>query len=246
MTHNTALRRHGSIEPKGRGVIVPGYHPAVRDSRSIFSSRVFAPDEVQRCLKTGQQSRKIGAVVAKGPHRGWPIFTLTLEERATCPRSCSQWQHCFGNNMQAAERIQHGDDLTAALTFELHELARQHPAGFMVRLHVLGDFYSAEYAEFWHDMLRALPALHIFGFTAHAPDSPTGLIITGMAQDFGWERAAIRFSGASGRLHAARVLEVGEQDPDAILCPAQTGTADCCATCMLCIHSPRSIAFRRH
>lgn len=35
-------------------------------------------------------------------------------------------------------------------------------------------------------------------------------------------------------------------DPDAILCPAQTGATDCCATCVLCWQSERSIAFRPH
>ena len=38
----------------------------------------------------------------------------------------------------------------------------------------------------------------------------------------------------------------GETDPDAILCPAQTGATDCCATCALCWQSLRSIAFRPH
>jgi hypothetical protein len=49
------------------------------------SSRVYAPDEIDRLLKDGHQSRKIGKIIAKGHRRGWPIFTLTLEERATCP-----------------------------------------------------------------------------------------------------------------------------------------------------------------
>jgi hypothetical protein len=79
--------------------------PAYRSGRSIFPSRVFDPDEVQRVLKDGHQSRKIGKFVTKGPRRGWPLFTLTLEERATCPRSCKAWAFCYGNNMQAAERI---------------------------------------------------------------------------------------------------------------------------------------------
>ena len=34
--------------------------------------------------------------------------------------------------------------------------------------------------------------------------------------------------------------------PLAIICPAQTGATDCCATCALCWNSVRSIAFRRH
>jgi hypothetical protein len=80
----------------------------------LFQPRVRS-DEVQRVLKDGHQSRKIGKFVTKGKMRGFPIFTLTLEERATCPRSCLQWATCFGNNMQAAERIVAGPELEAAL-----------------------------------------------------------------------------------------------------------------------------------
>ena len=248
----TMLRRFGSIEPSGRGVVLPGYHPAVRAGNTLFPSRVFAPDELGRVLKTGQQSRKIGAFVTKGGRRGWPIFTLTLEERATCPApqadgsGCSEWQHCYGNNMQAAERVVHGDGLIAALTLELAGLAAKHPTGFMVRLHVLGDFYSAAYVHFWGAALAAIPALHLFGFTAHSPSSEIGRAVSRLALDHGWGRAAIRFSGAPHELRAARVIEAGEVDSGAVLCPAQTGAAECCATCALCWNSERTIAFRRH
>src|SRR5690606_6120577 len=87
----TTMRRHGSIEPSGRGVVLSALSPAFKYGRSIFPSRVYDPDEVARVLKSGHQSRKIGAFVAKGPRRGWPIYTLTLEERATCPRNCREW-----------------------------------------------------------------------------------------------------------------------------------------------------------
>jgi hypothetical protein len=81
--------------------------------------RVFDPDEVKRVLKDGHQSRKIGKTAMKGPRRGWPIFTLTLEERATCPRTCAAWAFCYGNAMQAAERIVAGAELEQALWDEL-------------------------------------------------------------------------------------------------------------------------------
>lgn len=243
---STMLRRHGTIKPSGRGVTIGALHQAFRGGRSIFPSRVFDPDEVGRVLKTGHQSRKIGAVVTKGARAGWPVFTLTLEERASCPRSCTEWGRCYGNNMQAAERIVHGEPLIAALAGELAALADRHPGGFMVRLHVLGDFWSIDYVEFWAAKLVAYPALHLFGFTAHDPASPIGRAVAAMILDAGWARAAIRFSGAAGNLHAARVLSAGERDAEAILCPAQTGATECCATCALCWHSQRSIAFRGH
>jgi len=88
MRHDSTLRRHATIEPTGAGVTIGALHPAYRSGRTIFPSRVFDADEVQHILKSGHQNRKIGRDVRKGPRRGWPIYMLTLEERATCPRSC--------------------------------------------------------------------------------------------------------------------------------------------------------------
>ena len=245
-TAPSMMRRHGTIEPKGRGVVLPSFHPAARGARSIFPSRVFDPDEVQRVLKSGHQSRKIGAFASKGPRKGWPIFTLTLEERATCPRSCREWLRCYGNNMQAAERISPGEDLEARIYLEVKALAARHPAGFIVRLHVLGDFYSERYVALWGALLALCPSLHLFGFTAHEPTSTIGRAVALLAADYGWERAAIRFSGQPHEDRAARTVEPGERDPDGILCPAQTGATDCCGTCGLCWQSQRSIVFGRH
>ncbi|MBL4641563.1 MAG: hypothetical protein JKX86_07050 [Verrucomicrobiales bacterium] len=246
MVRGSSLRRHGTIKPSGRGVVLRAFDPAARGGRTIFPSRVFDADEVQRALKSGHQSRKIGAVVTKGPRKGWPIFTLTLEERATCPRSCRHWLDCYGNNMQAAERMVGGAELEAMIEAELRALDQAHPEGFLVRLHVLGDFYSIEYVEFWQRMLEELPALHVFGFTAHDPASAIGRAVSLVAFDCGWERFAMRFSGAPHELRAARVVEPGARDHDAVMCPAQTGATDCCATCTLCWQSERSIAFGRH
>ncbi|MGX7896874.1 GP88 family protein [Tsuneonella sp. HG222] len=244
------LRRHGSIAPSGRGVVLPVFHPAARGGRSLFPSRVFAPDEVGRVLKSGHQSRKIGAFVTKGPRKGWPIYTLTLEERATCPRSCTEWLHCYGNNMQAAERIEATGQMEGvtgtALIGEVRALAERHPGGFVVRLHVLGDFPSERYVALWRMLLDEVPALHLFGFTAHPPTSPIGRAVALLAADFGWSRAAFRFSGQPHEARAARVVAAGDPVQDGVLCPAQTGATDCCGTCGLCWQSERSIVFRRH
>jgi hypothetical protein len=243
----SALRRHrtthGRVAHGHMPVVLGQLDPAYRTGRSIFPSRVFDPDEVKRVLKDGHQSRKIGKTVAKGPRRGWPIFTLTLEERATCPRTCKAWAFCYGNNMQAAERIVAGAGLLEALALELETLQGQHPRGFMVRLHVLGDFYSLDYVRFWTWALDRFPALHVFGFTAHDRDSQIGSLLYAIAVAE-WERFAIRFSGLDGPMFGSQL--VPDVDPKAIPCPAQTEATDCCATCGLCWHSQRSIAFDRH
>jgi hypothetical protein len=123
MVAAATLRRHKTTHGRqAHGhmpVMLGALDPAYRTGRSIFPSRVFDPDEVQRVLKDGHQSRKIGKFVTKGPRRGWPLFTLTLEERATCPRNCKAWAFCYGNNMQAAERLTAGPALEEALWNEL-------------------------------------------------------------------------------------------------------------------------------
>jgi hypothetical protein len=225
-------------------IMLGALDPAYRYGRTLFPSRVFDPSEVARVLKDGHQSRKIGKFVTKGPRRGWPLFTLTLEERATCPRSCKAWAFCYGNNMQAAERITPGAELEAALWRELNTLQTQHPGGFMVRLHVLGDFYSTAYVQLWADALDTFPALHVFGFTAHDPAlTEIGAMLMRMATR-DWERFAIRFSGLDGPTLGSQLMP--DTHPQAIQCPAQTNATDCCGTCGLCWHSKRSIAFARH
>lgn len=243
MKHNFSLRRHPSIVPSGAGMAIGALHPAYRSGRSIFPSRVFDPDEVKRVLKTGDQSRKIGKLVMKGHRKGWPIYTLTLEERATCPRSCEAWGFCYGNAMQAAERITPGAALEEALHSELAALQAKHPAGFLVRLHVLGDFYSVDYVRFWAAALEQFPALHVFGFTARLPGTEIGEEVWQIAGNY-WDRFAVRFSGMRGELWASQIDEAA--DPMAIACPAQTGATDCCATCALCWATNRTISFKRH
>jgi hypothetical protein len=246
MVAASSLRRHKTTHGRGRmgQIMLSELHPASRSGRTIFASRVFDPAEVQRVLKTGHQSRKIGKVVTKGARRGWPIFTLTLEERATCPRTCKAWAMCFGNNMQAAERIVAGPELEVALWRELIALQRQHPRGFMIRLHVLGDFYSLGYVRLWKRALAEFPALHVFGFTARDRDQdPIGALLWRMA-NADWGRFAMRFSGLDAPMLGSQLMP--DQHAAAIPCPAQRRDEICCASCMLCIHSKRSIAFARH
>ena len=242
------LRRFATSTPSGNGITLSAIHPAYRHGRTLFPSRVFDPDEMPRVLKSGLHSRKIGKTVMKGRLKGAPIFTLTLEERATCPRSCEAWAICYGNNMQAAERITPGPALEQSLWGELENMQEDYPGGFLVRLHVLGDFYSVDYVEMWGRALAAFPALHIFGYTARLPGTPIGDAIERLAEG-DWGRFAIRFSGRDAPLKSA---VLGDHRADshpaggAIICPAQTEKTDCCATCALCWQSDRSIMFLRH
>jgi hypothetical protein len=246
----SSLRRFEAIERQGSRVRLADDHRALVNGGTIFPSRVFPTGTRPRLLISGHNSRKIGKVVTKGKWRGMPIFTLTLEERATCPRSCQQWKTCYGNNMHHAVRHAHGPEFEAALWEELADKQAEHPDGFVVRLHILGDFYSVDYAELWAEALEAYPALRVFGYTAHAPQSPTGEVI---AQLLGVHpgRWAIRFSGLDAPTDGSVVVDCAEETVH-MVCPAQRHDAagkpltDCCATCTLCWATDRTIAFLRH
>lgn len=240
MTTASTLRRFPSVKPSRRGVALSSLHPAYSSARTMFPSRVYDPDEVDRVLKTGHQSRKIGKTVQKGKLKGAPIFTLTLEERATCERGCPAWAFCYGNNMQAAERIVAGAPLEAALWDELAALQALHPRGFLIRLHVLGDFYSLTYVALWMRALAAFPAMHVFGFTGRS--DAIGDAVRELAEA-NWDRFAIRSSGVAEPRRASVILDDGAVG---VVCPAQTDATDCCATCALCWQSDITITFRRH
>jgi hypothetical protein len=63
-------------------------HPAAVEGRTIFPRSVVGAADSPRLLVSGHNNSKLGKEVLRGSRAGWPIFHLTLEERATCPRSC--------------------------------------------------------------------------------------------------------------------------------------------------------------
>lgn len=225
-------------------VTLEAHDPRARAGTTVFPSTVIPSSRLPRLLKSGHNSRKIGKTAAKGRWRGMPIYTLTLEERATCPRSCLQWATCYGNNMPFAQRIFDDGTLTKRLWGELAALAAEHPAGFVVRLHVLGDFFSTEYVDFWRQAIADFPALQIFGFTARRPPDPIGVALVLLVADQ-QDRVAMRFSGAGYETHCAEVVDTADQ-ATGILCPAQSDPERSCATCGLCWTSTATISFLRH
>lgn len=245
-THDTSMRRFAAIHPEpGKVRPLRPDHRAVIRSTTIFPTTVVDPADSPRVLVSGQNSRKLGRKVVKGPWAGMPLFSLTLEERATCPATCFHWRTCYGNSMHLARRHRHGPMLEATLESELSVLQEKHPRGFVVRLHVLGDFYSAEYARAWGYFLAAFPALRVFGYTAWPPGSPIGDVVAYLRQT-SWDRFAVRYSGEYwGSIGAVTLTggavtlwEVPERPRtgNVVTCPAQTGATDCCGTCGLCWH----------
>lgn len=250
---NTTMRRfsdHAPLDPESVNGLAKD-HKAVTEGHTLFPSTVVAPADAPRLLVSGQNSRKTGAMVTKGPWKDFPIYTLTLEERKTCPKSCFHWTTCYGNGMPLARRQVADADLIPTLARELGELQREHAGGFVVRLHILGDFYSVEYVQAWRNWLNEFPALHVFGYTARLPITNIGYALQ-LLRDEMWNRFAIRFSEATSRPGGATTIwrkPEAATVPEGIVCPAQTDATDCCGTCGLCWHpeaKDKTIVFVAH
>jgi hypothetical protein len=227
---------------------------AIQDSRTVFTTKVkplpTLPSE--EVLKRGRTDSKIGRKVTKGKQKGFPIFALSLEERATCPKYCFHWDDCFGNNMRYGTRYVVSEELLELIYKQLQKIARLNPRGFMVRLHIVGDFESVEYVRFWRDMLLAFPMMEIFGYSARlaSENDDIGFALLDLRND--QPRFHIRFSNDSNSGFAALSFDspLGQESlakGKGIICPEQLGKTDSCGTCRLCwILSGKDIIFLTH
>lgn len=214
-------------------------HPALK-GRTIFLKQVKEASTVTRLLQPAISNGKLSKgqkVISKGKWKGMPLYSLSLEERKTCPSTCQQWRTCYGNNMPFANRIDSSDHplLLQHLTAELSTLAAKHTNGFVIRLHVLGDFYSVPYVNFWIKSLKAHSNLRIFGYTHRDKNSTIGSAIQRMNAAGAW----IRWSDAGGIMSA-------NVEGEGITCPEQTGKTASCMTCGLCWSTPLAINFLGH
>lgn len=219
--------------------------PEVLEHRTRFPKGVKHHSEFKRLLVSGYENSKIGRTVQKGEFSGYDIYTLSFEERATCPESCLHYATCYGNNMPYAKRISTEDlyGVLRRLRVEVYELTRER--GALVRLHALGDFPTVWYVSFWGDMLRTFPSLAIYGYTAWDPHSAIGLQVARIRKEFG-SRFSIRWSNGGMPTDCTVPTLDGSDVGDAIICPEQTGKTRACATCALCWATPRNIAFLEH
>jgi hypothetical protein len=225
-----------------------GTLPYINEGRTKFGKTVKGVDQVASLLVSGHSNIKIGRDVRKARFRGYWIYTLSLEERKTCPDSCRHWQTCYGNNMPFAKRLDHTDPkFLPALEDEITRLLSvRNRVGLLIRLHALGDFFSTEYVEFWMQMLRTHPNLAVFGYSARHPVTPIGDMLWLMNARFG-ERSMIRFSDA--QLPAMSTVSIGTEEgcpSNAFICPEQTGKTRCCATCGACWSTTKNVAFMEH
>ena len=247
---------------------------AVRNGRTVYINNVRQADpetmgKNEVVLKLSN-NKKLGKQVTIGRLKGFPIYSLSLEERATCPTSCVHWADCYGNNMPFAHRYSAGEKLESMLESELDTLQKKHPDGFLVRLHVLGDFYSSKYVGKWSDWLNKFPALNIYGYTAYHPtatdprEREIGEAILALRATFG-ARFSVRFSG---NYTDSDLTALSYDDPRAVtaveqkrafICPTQISKktkkyvapkeealVPNCGACGLCWTTKKPVAFMTH
>lgn len=216
---------------------------------TLFKSKVqIAPADP---LRDAAYNSKMGGDVLVGRDKGAVILQLTLEERATCPRSCPHWRTCYGNNAPFTPRWQPGPHLEAMIARQVAELTEVGP--IKVRLHYLGDFYSVDYVHFWLDLMRKHEPLSVFGFTAYGPDTEIGAAVKSGRSEFR-KRWAIRHSGMARPWGSFSIDYPTEKKliGDAVVCPEQrhandgTGKPVHCGNCGACWETNRCIVFIEH
>ena len=216
-----------------------------REARTRYPKSVKPSD--QNALKPGSNNAKLGYIVKKGKHKGKRIYSLSLQERATCPKSCHHWNDCYGDNMPFAMRYD-TKNLIHNLSKQLEVLMKKHKQGILIRLHVLGDFYSVPYVRFWADqMIKYGDKLAIFGYTARR----TGKVyneIRLLNMRFS-ERCVIRMSQNESydaldafQSYAAEESFEGEH----FTCPEQSNKVKSCADCGLCWTTNKTVKFLSH
>jgi len=222
-------------------------HPAILEGRTLFPSKVKKVTDDVKLLKLARSNSKMGvntSIIQKGHWKGFPAFLLTLEERATCPNTCHHWEDCYGSNMFLAHRFEAGHKLEAKLALELEELAQKYPNGFAVRLHVLGDFYSKDYVQFWDSMLQLYPMLHIWGYSAHESGAIYNKLVrvTERYPDRFWVRIS------SNNVHDGMEFAVREdyEGPKTFICPQEQGKVADCMSCCACWETHYNVKFLTH
>lgn len=250
------IRRARAGETLTRWVKEPGRHAKPSKTAPMpltatgtrFKSRVIKPEDMGSVLVSGHSNIKIGRDVRKGKLKGYHIYTLSLEERATCPSSCQHWTTCYGNAMPFAKRVAHTPDMMLRIAGEIEKLlAVRGRKGLLIRLHALGDFYSVDYVLFWDAMLSIHPNLAIFGYTARSMlHDPIGLELGRMTLVWG-DRFAVRASNAQWpELSTVNIDKIEDCPSNAFVCPEQTGKTLACATCGACWGTKKNVAFLNH
>lgn len=246
-------RRRAKVTNPADGVIARAAPPGTTET--LYPSTVADPVPGDPVLMDGANTAKIGGRVLVGRLKGAAIWTLALEERRTCPETCLHFLTCYGNNMGRARRWRHGPALEAAIRRHVASEIRNGP--MLVRLHMLGDFYSLDYLRLWVELIDTYPDLHLFGFTAWGRGTSIGDAVH-RVREAAPDQFAIRTSGQAGRWGSwtldwpteKRFVHMnGER---AVVCPEQLDAnaggarGKHCGNCAACWESEESVAFIEH
>lgn len=234
-------------------------HNAIVNSTTLYQKNIHEVDSYPHKVIKPSTNKKLGRKVLRGKLKGYPMYTLTLVERETCTSYCEHWADCYGNNMPFAHRFK-TKGLMPRLKLELDALDKKHPNGYLVRLHILGDFYSVSYVKFWEEQLENRPALNIYGYSRHHPDSeaPTywdncntdilsrkiGQALLIARNNIGFDRFAVRFSSLPSDNLSANTEH--NSTANAITCLVQVDKSDSCGDCTLCWTTKKPITFLDH
>lgn len=184
----------------------------------------------------GSEPAKLISVISRGIK---PIVLISTSTKTLIGNGFLV-HNCYGNNMPFAHRYDHTHpDFFKQLYGAVQRLCASHKK-VLLRLHVLGDFFSVEYVRFWYAILEEFPELHLFGYTAHPVTSAIGKEIHNMTLHYGWHRVAIRFSGHAGPRGAV------VNSTEGVTCPEQTGHVPSCAECGACWNGEDLINFLEH
>ena len=226
-------------------------HNAIVNSTTLYQKNIHEVDSYPHKVIKASTNKKLGRKVLRGKLNGYPMYTLTLVERETCTNACEHWADCYGNNMPFGHRFK-TKGLMPRLKLELDALDKKHPNGYLVRLHILGDFYSVLYVKFWETQLHNRPALNIYGYSRHhygstntsKPSRDIGQALLDLRDNIGFERFAVRFSSLPSDTLSANTEH--NSTANAITCLVQVDKSDSCGDCTLCWTTKKPITFLDH
>lgn len=237
-----------TLKPATSNVKLGGF---VKSLKSRLKQIVENLNSQGKTHRYGRFATKLNNTITHSPNGakdwiGLPMYSLTLEERATCPDYCYHWRSCYGNSMGFAKRYDHSDPTLLAESIEqdLIYLAVIHPHGFVVRLHVLGEFFSIEYVQCWVTWLERYPMMKVFGYSARLRNDAIGNELRLVRQQYP-DRFKIWWSNGGDEGYSANSFEseIGQRqfkDGEAILCPHEIRHHDGlplvknCSSCGIC------------
>ena len=223
-------------------------HSAIVNGHTMYKKNLYDATDYKHDVIKKSTNVKLGKKILKGIWKDHPMYTVTLEARATCTDECEHYLDCYDNNMPFAHRFKANQALIDKMAIELDKLDKKHPLGYVVRLHILGDFYSVAYVKWWKKQLQTRPNLKIYGYSRNHVSSKYAKVrsiakeIVKVRLQFA-DRFKIRFSNLPSDTLSANSEHVSTQG---FTCPQQTGKTASCGTCGLCWTSTKPVIFLDH